>query len=118
MFGNPAEGDIIFLNINEKQMSGIVVLAEKDSFNVIMGNYINKAVVYELTLQYDSPLITGFAHIEGFFMLLINNILVGSGNYVWPVPGYYYVTSCFGPMINPATGESIEGHSGMDVAVL
>lgn len=115
VLGKPTEGDIIFLNINGTQMSGIVVLADADTFNVIMGNYTNKDVVYELTLQYDSSLITGYAHIDGLFMPGLNNILVGSGNYVWPVPGYYYVTSCFGHRINPTTGEGIEGHSGMDV---
>ena len=38
----------------------------------------------------------------------------GSG-YVWPVPGYYRITSVFGPRIHPITGRP-GNHTGTDIA--
>ena len=47
---------------------------------------------------------------------LIENGAVGTGQFAWPVPGFYKVTSPFGQRTHPVTGEKEKMHYGTDIA--
>lgn len=47
---------------------------------------------------------------------LYENGAVGTGQFAWPVPGFYKVTSPFGYRTHPVTGEKNKLHTGTDIA--
>lgn len=45
-----------------------------------------------------------------------NNVTIDTGTgYLWPLPGYYTLTSMFGPRIHPITG-AYNNHTGTDIS--
>ncbi len=48
--------------------------------------------------------------------LLYENGATGTGQFTWPVPGFYKVTSPYGYRTHPVTGEKNKMHTGIDIA--
>ncbi len=48
--------------------------------------------------------------------LIYENGATGTGQFAWPVPGFYKVTSPYGYRTHPVTGEKNKMHTGIDIA--
>lgn len=117
---NEKEGDIIFLEINGKIVSGIITRVSKDTLSVTLNGFTNHETVTEQSFDISSGLIKAYAHIDGFFVDALCDInashVSGKGEFLWPVGGeYYQVTSPFGKRISPG-GIGSTNHMGIDIA--
>lgn len=42
-------------------------------------------------------------------------IIVGDGDFIWPLPGHTYISSGYGSRVDPITGEEGTFHTGLDI---
>lgn len=107
----PKEGDIIFLDVSGEIKCGIITNTDDVAYYVTTGGYPGYDMVTEIVLAKESGIIKGYARIDVSKYSLMQSDIVIAGQFAWPVDGYYYVTSAYGP--RDLLGMSF--HHGMDI---
>lgn len=107
----PKEGDIIFLDVSGELKCGIITNTDDVAYYVTTGGYPGYDMVTEIVLAKESGIIKGYARIDVSKYSLLQPDIVIAGQFAWPVDGYYYVTSAYGP--RDLLGMSF--HHGMDI---
>lgn len=107
----PKEGDIIFLDVSGEIKCGIITGVDDTAYYVTTGGYPGYDMVTEIAVAKGSGLIMGCARIDVSIYSLMQPDIVIAGSFAWPVDGYYYVTSAYGP--RDLLGMSF--HHGMDI---
>lgn len=113
------EGDIAFLEIDGKTMTGIVTNLEKNTVSITICDYPKKKIVDEYNFARTSEIIKKYARVYGFSVAALNGAekeitVMGKGKFAWPVGAkIYYVTSPYGPRNLLGT----VFHHGVDIAV-
>lgn len=107
----PKEGDIIFLDVSGDIKCGIITNTDDVAYYVTIGGYPGYDMVTEIVLDKASGLIIGYARIDVSIYSLMQPDIVLAGSFAWPVDGYFYVTSAYGP--RDLLGMSF--HHGMDI---
>lgn len=107
----PKEGDIIFIDVSGEIKCGIITNIDDVAYYVTTAGYPGYDMVTEIALAKESGLIKGYARIDVSIYSLMQPDIVIAGDFAWPVDGYYYVTSAYGP--RDLLGMSF--HHGMDI---
>ena len=115
---NELNGDLnqqVYMQNNQEQEAQQLAAVQYEKENLVL-NIADQREGWEAALQEIEARAYYYEEVIRAWQQANRGLAFGTGEYIWPLPGWYEITSHFGWREDPFGGDVANNHSGMDIA--